>query len=547
MPAVQLILALLVAVAVLALVSHRLGIPYPIVLVLGGLGLALIPGLPRITLAPDVVFLVFLPPLVFAAGWSTSIRDFKANLQAIGLLSIGLVLFTTIGVAVVAHALVPGLSWPAAFVLGAVVSPTDALAATAIFQRMAVPQRIVAILDGESLVNDATGLIVYRYAVAAVVAGGFSLWQAGLQFLVAAVGGVAIGLAAAWLMSQAERRIEDPVVEIVMSFLLPYAVYIAAEQAHVSGILAVVAAGLYTGWRSPLDFSATTRTQAASVWEFAQFVLNGLAFILVGLQLPTVIESLGGRSLSLGIGRVLAIAAAVSLAVVLIRLAEVFSSTYLIRLLSRALGAPDPYRSWQQVAVVAWTGMRGVVSLAAALSLPLQTNGGAPFPYRDLIVLVTFVVILVTLVGQGLSLPLLIRALGLSSANEGQQEEVEARFQALDSALQRLEQLDGEDWTNPDALNYMRRYYGKRRKTLNTRFGLVDDDHESDGHEHADGADHLEDHRQRHDTFRRVQEEVLSAERDTLVDLRNQGTINDLTLRTIQRDLDLEELRLANS
>jgi NhaP-type Na+/H+ or K+/H+ antiporter len=357
------------------------------------------------------------------------------------------------------------------------------------------------------------------------------------------VGGVAIGLAASWLLSQVERRMEDPLVEIVTSFLLPYAVYLAAEQVHVSSVLAVVAAGLYSGWRSPLDLSATTRTQAVAIWQVAEFVLNGLVFVLVGLQLRGVVESLGTRSTA----GVLAIAAAVSLAVLLIRFVWVVTSTSLIRVISRTIHAPDPYPSLRRVSVVAWTGMRGVVSLAAALSLPLQTSVGAPFPYRDLIIFVTFAVILVTLVGQGLSLPLVIRALGISGADEGRQEEVEARFQALDAGLRRVDELDGEDWANQDALDYMRRYYGKRRKALSTRFGLLDEDHEGDGHQHAEGSDHVADHRQRYDAFRRVQEEVLTAERYTLVQLRNRGTINDLTLRAIQRDLDLEELQLASS
>jgi CPA1 family monovalent cation:H+ antiporter len=541
--ALQLVLGLLVVVSVLALVAHRLNVPYPIVLVLGGLGLALVPGLPRIELAPDVVFLVFLPPLIFAGGWSTSVRDFKANLRPIGLLSIGLVLFTTVGVAAVAHTVVPGLSWPVAFVIGAIVSPTDALAATAIFERLGVPRRVITVLEGESLVNDATGLIAYRFAVAAVVTGGFSLWQAGLQFLVAGVGGVAIGLAAAWAMSQAARRLQDPVVEITLSFLLPYGVYLAAEQLHVSGVLAVVAAGLYTGWRNPLDFSATTRTQALAVWQTALFALNGLAFILLGLQLRTVLGSFQGRTAA----DLIAIAAAIALSVIVIRFVWVFPATYLPRLLSPRIRRRDPYPSWRAVAVVAWTGMRGVVSLAAALSVPFQTSTGTPFPNRDLIIFLTFVVILGTLVGQGLSLPALIRALKLSGGAEEQQEEADARFQAMDAAVQRLGELEAEGWTHDDALTYMRRYYAKRRTVTATRFDRLDDVHGPAGHDHPDGSDHLAEHRERRDAFQRLQAELLSAERNALVRLRNRGTINDQTLRAIQRDLDVEELRMTAS
>jgi Na+/H+ antiporter len=543
MPAVEVVLGLLVVVALLALVSHRLNVPYPIILVIGGLLLAMLPGLPPVQLAPSVVFLVFLPPLIFASGWSTSIRDFKANLRPIGLLSIGLVIATTVGVAAVARAVIPGISWPVAFVIGAIVSPTDAIAATAIFDRLRVPRRVITVLEGESLVNDATGLIAYRFAVAAVVTGGFSLWDAGVQFVVSGVGGLAVGLAAAWALSQAVRRLEDTVVEVTLSFLLPYAVYLGAEQLHLSGVLAVVAAGIYTGWRSPQDMSATTRVQALAVWQMAVFVLNGLVFILIGLQLRTVLGALGTRSpLDL-----LAVAGSISLAAMVIRFVWVFPATYLPRLLSRAVRRADPYPPWQAVAIIAWTGMRGVVSLAAALSLPLQTQAGTAFPFRDLIIFLTFAVILVTLVGQGLTLPVLIRALRISGGQEGDEEEVEARFEAIQAALQRLDELEGEDWTRDEGLAYMRRYYGKRRSMVATRFNRIDEEHEKDGHEHPDGADHLADHQERRSSFQRLQQEMLTAERDMLVRLRNRGTINDQTLRAIQRDLDLEELRLVAS
>ncbi|HSR24747.1 MAG TPA: cation:proton antiporter, partial [Candidatus Eisenbacteria bacterium] len=250
MPAIGVILGLLVVVAVLALVARRLGVPYPIVLVLGGLAVALVPGLPRVALAPDTVFLVFLPPLIYSAGWFTSLRDVKANLRPIGLLSIGLVLFTVAGVAALAHALVPALPWAAAFTLGAIVAPTDALAATAIFQRLGAPRRIVTVLEGESLLNDASGLIAFNYAKAAVLTGAFVLWQAGVQFVVSGVGGIALGLVLAWLLNQLLRRIEDPPIEITLSFLVPYAIYLAAEHAGVSGVLAAAAAGIYAGRHS---------------------------------------------------------------------------------------------------------------------------------------------------------------------------------------------------------------------------------------------------------------------------------------------------------
>lgn len=544
MPAVEVVLGLLVAVAVLALVARRLHVPYPIVLVIGGLALGLVPGLPAVRLAPEVVFLVFLPPLVYAAGWFTSVRDFKANLRPVGLLSIGLVLATTVGIAVVAHTLVPSLPWAAAFALGAIVSPTDAVAASAIFGRLGAPRRTVAILEGESLVNDATGLIAYRYAVAAVVAGGFSLWAAGMQFLVSGVGGVAIGLALAWLVGQLQRRLEDPVIEITLSFLVPYGVYLAAEQARVSGVLAVAVAGIYAGWRSPETLSATTRVQALAVWGTMLFVLNGLVFVLIGLQLPGILSGLTGSSPA----QLVAYAAVVSLAVIVIRFLWVFPATYLPRLVSRRLRRRDPYPGWRNVVVVAWTGMRGVVSLAAALSLPLTVAGGAPFPGRDLILFLTFSVILATLVVQGLSLPPLMRRLGVGDDVEAaRQEEAGARVQAIEAALGRLDQLALEEWTRDDGVDYMRNYYGKRRLVVDAQFGRVDHEHPEDGHQHEPGRDHAEQHRERLDGMNRLKQEMLSAERAMVIRLRNQGTIGDEVMHRIERDLDLEEVRLASS
>jgi CPA1 family monovalent cation:H+ antiporter len=538
MPALELVLALLLAVALLALAARRLHVPYPIVLVVGGLAIGLVPGLPPVTLAPDAVFLVFLPPLVFAAGWFTSLRDFKANIRPIGLLSIGLVLFTTVGIAVVAHAVVPKLSWAAAFLLGAIVSPTDTVAPLAIFQRLGVPRRVQTVLEGESLVNDATGLIVYRYALAAVLTGAFSLWQAGAMFVYSAVAGLVIGIAAAWLFDQVQARMDDPPIGITFSFLLPYGVYIGAEAIHASGVLAVAAAGVLVSRRSAVTMSAEMRTQATAAWRVALFVLNGLVFILIGLQLPTIVSGLGAYTPQQLAGD----AAKVCLAVIAIRFVWVFPATYLPRFLSRHLRARDPYPPWRDIVVVAWTGMRGVVSLAAALALQ-------PFTGRDEIVFLTFCVILVTLVFQGLTLPALLRWLRIGDGKaEEAEEELEARSRAIESAIQRLEDLAAEDWTNETGLAYMRTYYGKRRHTLATRFGRVDHDHDGEGrvsHDHEEGRDHAEAHQERLNAFDRLKRETLDAERATVIALRNSGVIADSVMQRVERDLDLEELRLA--
>jgi Na+/H+ antiporter len=536
MPTIGIVIVLLAAVAVLALLARKVRLPYPIVLVVGGLLLGLLPFAPRIELSPDLVFLVFLPPLLYEAGWNTSVRDFKANLRPIALLSIGLVLFTTVGIAVVAHLLIPGLPWAVAALLGAIVSPTDALAASAILERVGAPRRIVTVLQGESLVNDASGLVAYRFALAAVTGGTFSIAAAGLQFVVVCVVGLAIGVALGWLLVEVEKRLEDPLIEIVLSFLAPYVAYLVADNLlHVSGVLAVVATALYVSWHAPTLLSATTRVQAVAVWEMVVFVLNGFAFILIGCQLPAILGALSGRS----IAELAVYGAVISLAVIAVRFIWVFPATYLPRLVPQ-VRRRDPFPPWRHVVVVAWTGMRGVLSLAAALALP-------PFSFRDLVVFLTFCVILVSLVLQGLSLPLLLRWLRVGDDGGELREEEKARFLAIDAAFSRLEELSQEPWVRAEMTDYVRRLYEKRRVITATRFGRVDHEHGSDGHQHDDGADQLEDHRDRAEALHRLKLELVTAERLAVVHLRNQGSIGDGAMRRIQRDLDLEEVRLVEA
>src|SRR4051812_10166481 len=385
------ILGILAAVAALALLSRKLPIPYPIILVLGGLALALIPGLPRVPLNPELVFLFFLPPLLYPAAIFTSWRDFHANLRPISLLAVGLVLFTTTAVGYLAHYFIEGFPLAAGFVLGAIISPPDAIAATAIAGRLRVPRRIVTVLEGESLLNDATALVAFRFAVAAVSTGAFSLTHATAQFFYVGIGGILVGLAIGWISARIMKPIDDPPIEITLSLLTPFAAYLPAEQLHVSGVLAVVTAGLYHGWRLPELTSSRTRLQAGPVWEMIEFLLNGFIFLLIGLQLPEVLRRLAAHRLS----QLLWYAAEISIAVIVVRILWVFPATYLPRLLFTSLRQRDPYPSWRNVAIVAWTGMRGVVSLAAALALPLTLENGRPFPGRDLILFLTFVVILV--------------------------------------------------------------------------------------------------------------------------------------------------------
>jgi monovalent cation/hydrogen antiporter len=533
MPEVATVMGLLVAVAFLAFVARRIHVPYPIVLVVGGLVIALVPGLPRVQLAQDTVFLVFLPPLIYSGGWFTSVRDFRANLRPIGLLAVGLVFFTVVCIAAVLHVLQPQLPWAVAFVLGAILAPTDAVAATAIFSRLGAPRRLTTILEGESLLNDASGLIAFTFALAAVRTGTFSFADAGSEFVLSGAGGVALGLAMAWVLDQVQRRIEDTPIEITLSVLVPYAVYLAAQQLRLSGVLAVAVAGIYAGWRSPQTLSATTRVQGLAVWNVLIFVLNGLVFVLIGLQLPAVLDGLDRGSVM----QYLAIAGAVSLAVIVIRFIWVFPSAYL-PFVSRWIRGRNRVPTWRNVVVVGWTGMRGVVSLAAALSLPAIAG-------RGLLLFVTFAVILVTLVLQGLSLPALMRWLRIAEDGADLQEELEARTRTIDAAVDRLGVLAAEEWTRDEGIAWMRTYYGKRRKTVDVRFGRLDHDHTPDGHQHEDGEDHLESHRVRQEGWRRLRQELLAVERSTLVGLRDAGVIGDEVLHRIERDLDLEEIRLA--
>jgi CPA1 family monovalent cation:H+ antiporter len=541
LPQLEIVLGLLVAVAALATLATRLKIPYPILLVLGGSALGFVPQLPRVVLDPELVFLLFLPPLLYVSALFTSWRDFRANARPITLLAVGPVLMTTFVVGAIVHA-IAGLPWAAGFVLGAIVSPTDAIAATTVAQRLGVPRRIVTVLEGESLVNDATGIVAYRVAVAAVVTGAFSIWEAGLQFVVGAAGGVAVGFAVGWLVVWARRHLsEDPSVQNIVSLLTPFVAYLAAEELphnlwealhdlvgvpadlHFSGVLAVVTTGLYLGRKGPYITSSGTRLQGFATWELTTFLLNGLIFILIGLQLRSVVEGLDDYT----VGQLVSYALLISLTVILVRVVWVFPATYVPRWLMRRLRERDPSPPWRNVSIIAWTGMRGVISLAAALALPLQTASGIPFPERDLIIFLTFCVIFATLVVQGLSLPVLIRAFGLEDDHIGEKEETHGRIQVAEAALERLEELGEEDWVREDTAERVRSLYNYRRNRFASRF-------EGD----PDGVE------ERSVAYQQLMVELLGAQRQRLVSMRDEGSIGDEVMHRIERDLDLEESRL---
>ena len=518
-------LGMLALIAALALLGRKLPIPYPILLVVGGLLLSLIPGLPVIRLSPELVFLIFLPPLLYPAALFTPWRDFRANLRPILTLAIGLVLFTTLAVGFFAHYLIPELPLAAGVVLGAIVSPPDAIAASAVARRLMVPRRIVTILEGESLVNDATALVAYQFAVAAVVTGKVAWGVVSAQFILVALGGILVGLVAGVVTTWVQRRIDDPPIEISIALLTPFVAYLPAERLGLSGVLAVVTTGLYHGWRIPEITTARTRLQAGPIWDMLEFLLNGFIFLLIGLQLPAVVQSLSGHSKL----QLLWYAAAVSLSVILVRILWVFPAAYLPRWLFKGLRERDPYPSWEAVGIIGWTGLRGVVSLAAALALPLATQHGGPFPGRDLILFLSFSVILATLIGQGLSLPPLIRWLGVEDDRLAQKEECEARLQANQAALARLAETAVPESARPEALQRLRAEYEERIQVLSE----VCTRELSSEHDRLFSKD-----------YEQLAREGLRVERATILNLRNEGVINDAVLRRIQHDIDLAEARL---
>ena len=523
---IEILIVLLVAVVILVRLSRRLELPTAILLLVGGLGLSFVPGFGNIELAPEMIFTLFLPPLLFVAAVRTSWRDFRRDERNIGLLAVGLVIATTLIIGFVAHWTIPDLPLAAAFALGAIVSPTDAIAATSITKRLGVPRRIVTVLDGESLVNDATGLVVYRLAVAAVLTGAFSIFEAGGQFFLIGGGGIALGLAAGWVLVFFLNRIDDPRVENTIILIAPFAAYIAAENLlRVSGVLAVVAAGFYFTRRVPRFSSSETRMQGISFWNMLDFLFNGALFLLVGLQLRQIAAGLGGISLWQAAGY----AALVSAALIATRIAGVYLIAYLPRLLSKKIRRDEPFPSWEPVFVVAWTGMRGAISLAAALSLPFLLASGAEFPKRDLLIFITFSVILATVVAQGLSLTLIIRRLKLKDEGETAREEASARLEIYRAALARIEEIENSIAEPPRMLEQLKKDYRRRAE------GIAEIITEG---ENSCREFFKED--------RNLQLDILESEREELLKLREGGALHEDALRRIQNDLDLEEQRLQN-
>jgi monovalent cation/hydrogen antiporter len=520
----EILVGLLGAVTVLAGVARRVGLPSPVVLVVCGLFVGLVPGLPAVELDPDLIFFVFLPPLIYGAGFNSSPRDLRLQARKIGVLAIGLVAATTVAVAVAMKLVVPGFGWAEAFVLGAILAPTDPVAAVAVMNRLRVDPRLSSVIEGESLVNDGTGLVLYRLAVGATVSGTFSLLDGAWQLVATGTGGVAIGLLVGWLINRLRGRVDDAPIEITLSLFTPYAAYIAAEAIGTSGILAAVAAGLYLGGRREGLFSATARIEAQGFWNALMFMLESTLFLLMGLSFRDVaggIEGLDATRVTLTV--------VVTFVVVLgLRVAWMFSVGPLLRSLipGEPKGEPPELSPGERL-VAGWSGMRGAVSLAAALAIPATVDGGDGFPQRELIVFTVFCVIVAGLLLQGLTLPVLIRRTGIGrdEAHDAA-DEARARATAAEAALSRLEQME-RDGDDDRATGHLRELYEARLE-----------------HARAPQDERGDEDREHVEAFQRLREELLRSERAALHELHERGEISEDALRTVERDLDLQEARL---
>jgi len=515
----ELVLILLVVVAAVVTVARKLGLPYPILLVGGGLIVALIPGMHALEVDPELLLVVILPPILFSAAWQTPIRDLRANRRPIGLLSVGLVLFTTVAVAIVA---VPAIGMPvaAALALGAIVAPPDAIAATSIFRRLNAPRRLVTILEGESLINDATALTVLRLAIGPALLGAIVLTDVVTTFVYVVIVGIVVGVVVWAVADWLWNHLHDPPVEVAFSLVLPYAAYIPAEELGGSGVIAAVTAGLILGFRSSRILSSDTRVLASGAWQILIFLLEGFAFLLIGLLLPRVIQlNLETRPAA----ELLWLALAICGTVVVARVVWVFPATYLPRWLVPSIARNDPAPPPSYPLVVAWAGMRGAVTMLAALALPHD------FPFRELIQFLAFAVIVVTLVGQGLTLPLLLRRLGMSDGGVDAQEEVVARRATIEAALRSLDELQDRWPDHLPLIENLRQQYLHRSEHLPVEGAgpAVGDDQER--------LEHLA-----------ITTALTFAQREAVIGLRDERVISDHALRVIERELDLEELRLAS-
>lgn len=515
----KVVIFILAVLIVLSALIRNSKLPYPVFLVLAGFAIGFIPALPDLALDPEVVFLIFLPPLLYDAAFRTSWHDFKTNIRPISALAVSLVFFTTVAVAFTAHYFIPGFSWPLAFLLGAIISPPDAVAATGIIKGLGLNKRIVTILEGESLVNDASALIAYRYALIAVTTGNFILWEAGIQFLLVFGGGILIGIVIGYILVLAHKRINNKaVVETGLTLLTPFLSYIAAEEVHTSGILAVVSTGLVVSWRSPEIFSYQTRIRARVVWDTLIFLLNGFVFILIGLQLPAILKQLANYTLLQLIGYGVLISAVT----ILVRIIWVFTGAYLVK--------RDHTTTWKSVLIISWIGTRGIISLATALALPLTLYDGTAFPQRSLILFLCFVVIFITLVVQGLSLPLLVRLLGIKPESNDDRETSELRLYIVNSTLHFI---DDEFSMKPGVFKeQLKDKYERLAKQLTGEIKAHKKNENSD--EQLPEATLT--------PMAYAQIEIGKFQRELLLRLHKEGLFSTVAIKHAERDMDINEL-----
>lgn len=521
---IQTLMLLLAAIVAIAVVARRLDTAPSILLVIGGIVLALIPGLPPVELAPEIVLLVILPPLIYSAGVAMSWREFKFNLRPITLLAFGAVIFTTCAVAAAAH-YVLGLPWAIGFLLGAIVAPPDVVAPLALARRLGLPRRLIVVLEGEGLANDATALILYRFAVVAISTGAFSFGAAAGTFGAIVVGEIIYGIGVGWLSLRLRRWAREPRVEIALSLMTPYLAYWVPEHAGGSGVLATVAAGLYVSWNGPLLIPSATRLQGIFFWDLIIYLIEGFVFLLTGLQARTILE----RAANFSIRDVLLTTLLTTAVVIVARFIWMFPAVYGPRWLSPSLARRDPSPPWQWTFLLAFTGVRGVVSLAAALAIPLTTANGSPFPYRDLILFAAFGVIIITLVGQGSLLPYVIGWLGLGDAGEDERKreyeiELAVRSQALAMVRKRMDSLAAERTLSEDILKQLEARHTNRLQRLPANTD--------------DGADVVWE-------AAKINMELIAEERKYLYELFREGKLTDEARRRIERELDLEEAAIA--
>ena len=521
-----LVVSLLFIISMLAMLSDKLRISYPIFLVLAGLGISLIPRIPQIQLDPDLVFVIFLPPLLYAAAWNTSWHDFWKYRRPIGLMGFGLVFCTALAVAWFSHFLIPDFSLPLGFLLGGIISPPDAVAAASVLQNLKVPKRVVDVLEGESLVNDASSLIVFRFAIAVILTGKFVFWRAGVDFVLVVAMGILIGLAIAYIAYAIQRWLPTTSsIDTAISLICPYLMYIVAEHFHFSGVLAVVSGGLFLSYRSPEILSYESRLQAQSVWNVIVFLLNGVVFILIGLQLPGIVRGLGEYSLASAIGY----GVLISLLIIVVRILWVFPGAYCPRMFSKRIRKREVRPTGQSIFVIGWAGMRGVVSLASALAVPITLSGGAAFPHRDMILFITFCVILFTLVLQGLTLPLIIRWLKVEGEENKEEERLGMRLRMANAIVGYINTHYKEQAGNIEAFTRLKNRYERMAAITSSRLK-----HEAS--DEGKGGGFLPE-------YRKLLIELVDVQRHELAQMRREDEYPEEVLRNKETELDLEEAR----